>query len=103
MESRSQLIPTNFDRTRADKMAPKFAAIPSTAPVGFGEVDWTTLGVEWTTLGVTVELTSDVVGIEVELLMLHRSPWQQSSVQSETRPVMLINLQAVRNSLIFNM
>ena len=77
-------------------MAPRFAASPTTAPVGFGEVDWTTLGV-------TVELTADVVGIEVELFMLHRSPWQQSSVQSETRPVMLINLQAVRNSLIFNM
>ena len=86
-------------------MAPRFAASPSTAPVGFGEVDWTTLGVDWitlamdwTTLGVTVELTDDVVGIEVELFMLHRSPWQQSSVQLESRPVMLINLQAVRNS-----
>ena len=77
-------------------MAPRFAASPNTAPVGFGEVDWTTLGV-------TVELTADVAGIKVELFMLHRSPWQQSSVQSETRPVMLINLQAVRNSLIFNM
>ena len=78
-------------------MAPRFAPSPSTAPVGFGEVDWTTLGV-------TVELTADdVVGIEVELFMLHRSPWQQSRVQSETRPVMLINLQAVRNNLIFNM
>ena len=84
-------------------MAPRFAASPSTAPVGFGEVDWTTLGVDWTTLGVTIELTADVVGIEVELFMLHRSPWQQSSVQSVTRPVTLINLQAVRNSLIFNM
>ena len=72
IQSRPQLIRTIFGRTRADKMAPRFAAIPSTARDRFGVVDRATLG---------VELTADVVDIEVVLPVLHRSPWQQSNVQ----------------------
>ena len=88
MQSRSHLISTIFGRTRADKMAPRFAASPSTARDVFGLVDWTTLGV-------TVELTADVVGIEVELPLLHRSPWQQSSVQLENKLMFPNSLHAV--------
>ena len=87
IQSRSQLLPTIFGRIRANKMAPRFAASPSAARDGFGVVDWTTLG---------VELTADVVGIEVELTMLHRSSWQQSYVQLEIILLLLNCLHAVR-------
>ena len=87
MQSRSHLISTIFGRTMGNKMAPRFAASPSTARDVFGLVDWTTLGV-------TVELTADV-GIEVELPLLHRSPWQQSSVQLENKLMFPNSLHAV--------
>ena len=103
-------------------MTQKLGASASTAPIGFGVVDWTTLGVAWTTLGVdwttlgvdwttlgvdwttlgvdwttlAVGLTAVAGGIEVELSTLHKSLAQQSDMQVKAMPELLYILQTIR-------
>ena len=72
-------------------MTQKLGASASTVLVGFGVVDWTTLGVDWSTLALAV-----AAGIEVELSMLHKSLAQQSDIQFKAMPELLYVLQTIR-------
>ena len=74
-------------------MTQKLGASASTALIGFGVVDWTTLGVDWSTLALALAVAA---GIEVELSTLHKSLAQQSDIQVKAMPEMLNVLQTVR-------